>query len=119
ADHAPGGGEAAREPRRGGPRRRGAARPRDPLRVDARAPGGGGRLDGGRRRRLGLAPRRAPPSPHPASVENRGMERRRLGGGGIEVTRIILGCGNFGGIGSAPPLLGQGESREEAAPILD
>ena len=25
------------------------------------------------------------------------MEERPLGGSGIEITRIILGCGNFGG----------------------
>jgi aryl-alcohol dehydrogenase-like predicted oxidoreductase len=47
------------------------------------------------------------------------VERRRLGGSGLEVSRIILGCGNFGGIGSAPELFGQGESREEAAAIMD
>ena len=27
------------------------------------------------------------------------MERAYLGGTGIRVSRIILGCGNFGGIG--------------------
>jgi len=32
---------------------------------------------------------------------------------------VILGCGNFGGIGSAPDFFGQGESREEALAILD
>jgi aryl-alcohol dehydrogenase-like predicted oxidoreductase len=47
------------------------------------------------------------------------VERRRLGGSGIEVSRIILGCGNFGGIGSAPELFGQGESREQAFAIMD
>jgi aryl-alcohol dehydrogenase-like predicted oxidoreductase len=47
------------------------------------------------------------------------VERRRLGGSGIEVSRIILGCGNFGGIGSAPALFGQGESREQAFAIMD
>ena len=47
------------------------------------------------------------------------MERRRLGGSDIDVSRVILGCGNFGGIGSAPELFGQGESREEAAAIMD
>ncbi|HYZ76019.1 MAG TPA: aldo/keto reductase [Gaiellaceae bacterium] len=47
------------------------------------------------------------------------MERRALGGSGLEVTRLILGCGNFGGVGSAPELFGQGESREEAAAIMD
>ena len=47
------------------------------------------------------------------------MERRPLGRSGLEVSRLILGCGNFGGIGSAPELFGQGESREEAFAIMD
>jgi aryl-alcohol dehydrogenase-like predicted oxidoreductase len=45
------------------------------------------------------------------------MERRRLGA--VEVSRIILGCGNFGGIGSAPEFFGRGESEEEAFRIMD
>src|SRR6266700_2362302 len=32
---------------------------------------------------------------------------------------LILGCGNFGGIGSAPELFGQGESLEEAFAVMD
>ena len=47
------------------------------------------------------------------------MERRQLGGTGIEVSRIILGCGNFGGIGSAPEFFRQGEGEEEAFRIMD
>ena len=47
------------------------------------------------------------------------MERAYLGGTGIRVSRIILGCGNFGGIGSAPAFFGKGESREEAFAIMD
>lgn len=35
------------------------------------------------------------------------------------VPRIALGCGNFGGIGSAPELFGQGETEEEAFAIMD
>jgi len=35
------------------------------------------------------------------------------------MTRIVLGCGNFGGIGSAPAFFGQGESEEEAFAIMD
>jgi aryl-alcohol dehydrogenase-like predicted oxidoreductase len=35
------------------------------------------------------------------------------------VSRIALGCGNFGGIGSAPELFGQGESRDEAFALMD
>jgi aryl-alcohol dehydrogenase-like predicted oxidoreductase len=33
--------------------------------------------------------------------------------------RVVLGCGNFGGIGSAPEFFGQGESREEAFAVMD
>jgi aryl-alcohol dehydrogenase-like predicted oxidoreductase len=47
------------------------------------------------------------------------VERRPLGRSGLDVSRIILGCGNFGGIGSAPALFGQGESREQAFAIMD
>jgi aryl-alcohol dehydrogenase-like predicted oxidoreductase len=47
------------------------------------------------------------------------MEERALGGSGIAVSRIILGCGNFGGIGSAPAFFGRGESKEQAFAIMD
>jgi aryl-alcohol dehydrogenase-like predicted oxidoreductase len=33
--------------------------------------------------------------------------------------QLILGCGNFGGIGSAPDFFGQGESEEEAFALMD
>jgi aryl-alcohol dehydrogenase-like predicted oxidoreductase len=35
------------------------------------------------------------------------------------VSRLILGCGNFGGIGSAPAFFGQGETEEEAFALMD
>jgi aryl-alcohol dehydrogenase-like predicted oxidoreductase len=35
------------------------------------------------------------------------------------MTRLVLGCGNFGGIGSAPELFGQGESEAQAFAIMD
>lgn len=47
------------------------------------------------------------------------MDYRQLGGTGLELSRIGLGCGNFGGIGSAPELFGQGESEEEAFALMD
>jgi aryl-alcohol dehydrogenase-like predicted oxidoreductase len=47
------------------------------------------------------------------------VETRPLGATGIEISRLVLGCGNFGGIGSAPAFFGQGESREEAFAIMD
>src|SRR5512142_758960 len=47
------------------------------------------------------------------------MERRRLGRTRLELSRIGLGCGNFGGIGSAPVLFGGGETREQAFELMD
>jgi len=47
------------------------------------------------------------------------VEERDLGGSGIRVSRVILGCGNFGGIGSAPAFFGQGETREQAFALMD
>jgi aryl-alcohol dehydrogenase-like predicted oxidoreductase len=34
------------------------------------------------------------------------------------VERVVLGCGNFGGVGSAPELFGRGQSDEEAFAIM-
>jgi aryl-alcohol dehydrogenase-like predicted oxidoreductase len=47
------------------------------------------------------------------------VEQRALGRSGVAVTRVVLGCGNFGGIGSKPSLFGQGTTREEAFELLD
>jgi aryl-alcohol dehydrogenase-like predicted oxidoreductase len=47
------------------------------------------------------------------------MEARALGRSGIAVTRVILGCGNFGGVGSAPAFFGQGIPKDEAFRIMD
>jgi 1-deoxyxylulose-5-phosphate synthase len=47
------------------------------------------------------------------------VERRQLGRTDLEVSRIALGCGNFGGIGSAPAFFGAGESEEEGLAIMD
>src|SRR5919201_4368188 len=47
------------------------------------------------------------------------MEVRRLGRGTVEIARVVLGCGNFGGIGSAPEFFGAGESRDEAFALMD
>jgi aryl-alcohol dehydrogenase-like predicted oxidoreductase len=33
--------------------------------------------------------------------------------------RLILGCGNFGGIGSAPAFFGRGETKEQALGLMD
>lgn len=47
------------------------------------------------------------------------MEQRALGRSGVDVSRVILGCGNFGGIGSSPAFFGQGETEDEAHALLD
>ncbi len=47
------------------------------------------------------------------------MERAYLGGSGLEVSRIILGCGNFGGVGSAPAFFGRGDPHEQAFALMD
>jgi aryl-alcohol dehydrogenase-like predicted oxidoreductase len=45
------------------------------------------------------------------------MERAYLGE--TAVSRVILGCGNFGGVGSSPAFFGQGESMKEAFAVMD
>ena len=47
------------------------------------------------------------------------MEERLLGRSDVAITRIILGCGNFGGIGSSPAFFGQGTTREEAFQLMN
>jgi aryl-alcohol dehydrogenase-like predicted oxidoreductase len=47
------------------------------------------------------------------------MEFHNLGQTGLTVSPFGMGCGNFGGIGSAPAFFGQGESEEEAFTLLD
>jgi aryl-alcohol dehydrogenase-like predicted oxidoreductase len=38
---------------------------------------------------------------------------------GLTVARIALGCGNFGGIGSAPEFFGQGLTQDQAFELMD
>jgi aryl-alcohol dehydrogenase-like predicted oxidoreductase len=45
--------------------------------------------------------------------------RRRLGRSELTVPRVALGCGNFGGIGSAPELFGQGIGDDDAFALMD
>ena len=47
------------------------------------------------------------------------MKYKNLGGTGLKVSAVGLGCGNFGGIGSAPAFFGQGESEAEAFALMD
>lgn len=49
----------------------------------------------------------------------RAIERRPLGSSDISVPRVALGCGNFGGVGSAPALFGQGLNQDQAFALMD
>jgi aryl-alcohol dehydrogenase-like predicted oxidoreductase len=47
------------------------------------------------------------------------VEQRELGRSGVSISQVILGCGNFGGVGSAPAFFGQGIPKDEAFRIMD
>jgi aryl-alcohol dehydrogenase-like predicted oxidoreductase len=47
------------------------------------------------------------------------MEYRQLGWSGLRISRLVLGCGNFGGIGSAPAFFGMGENEAQAFELMD
>ena len=42
-----------------------------------------------------------------------------MSAGGLSLPRLALGCGSFGGVGSAPELFGQGLSTDEALELMD
>ena len=65
---------------------------------------------------------RTTPRPTPrvlADMQAGSIEYRYLGNTGLALSSYGMGCGNFGGIGSAPEFFGQGESEEEAFALLD
>ncbi len=47
------------------------------------------------------------------------IEGRPLGGSLLTIPRVALGCGNFGGVGSAPAFFGAGLSEDEAFALMD
>jgi len=47
------------------------------------------------------------------------VDYKNLGRTGLKVSAVGLGCGNFGGIGSAPAFFGKGETEEEALALMD
>jgi aryl-alcohol dehydrogenase-like predicted oxidoreductase len=47
------------------------------------------------------------------------MQYRRLGSTGLQISRLCLGCGNFGGVGSAPAFYGMGDTEQQAAELMD
>src|SRR2546421_6924498 len=47
------------------------------------------------------------------------MDYRALGRTGMRVSVLGLGCGGFGGIGSAPELFGKGEDKQTAFALMN
>jgi len=47
------------------------------------------------------------------------MDYRPLGSTGLKISRLGLGCGNFGGVGSAPAFYGMGETEPQAVELMD
>ncbi len=47
------------------------------------------------------------------------IESRPLGRAGLSIPRVALGCGNFGGIGSALDLVGRGLTDDQTAALMD
>jgi aryl-alcohol dehydrogenase-like predicted oxidoreductase len=47
------------------------------------------------------------------------MDYRPLGSTGLRISPLGLGCGNFGGVGSAPAFYGMGETEAQAFVLMD
>jgi aryl-alcohol dehydrogenase-like predicted oxidoreductase len=47
------------------------------------------------------------------------IEQRSLGRSGLDIPRVMLGCGNFGGVGSSPAFFGQGTPEDVAFELMD
>ena len=47
------------------------------------------------------------------------MDYRRLGSTGLKISCLGLGCGNFGGVGSAPEFYGLGENEQQAFELME
>jgi aryl-alcohol dehydrogenase-like predicted oxidoreductase len=47
------------------------------------------------------------------------LEQHRVGSSSLRLSRIALGCGNFGGVGSAPAFFGRGLDRDQALELMD
>src|SRR5260221_9867772 len=55
----------------------------------------------------------------PARVSATLAARRPVGDSGLVIPRIALGCGNFGGVGSAPAFFGQGLTQDQSLELMD
>src|SRR2546430_8146867 len=53
------------------------------------------------------------------TISTKGMEYRAFGRTGMKVSVLGLGCGGFGGVGSAPGLFGKGEDKATAFALMD
>src|SRR5689334_584028 len=56
--------------------------------------------------------------PHMAARAE-GVPQVELGGSGRPLTCVALGCGDFGGVGSAPAFFGRGLGEDEALALMD
>jgi len=53
------------------------------------------------------------------TISTKGMQYRAFGRTGMKVSVLGLGCGGFGGVGSAPELFGKGEDKATAFALMD
>src|SRR5713226_7976137 len=53
------------------------------------------------------------------TISTKEMEYRLFGRTGMRVSVLGLGCGGFGGVGSAPELFGKGEDKATAFALMD
>src|SRR6266576_3620486 len=67
----------------------------------------------------GASRKTKPPSRSDEKRERTASTSNRVAAMERAYPRVILGCGNFGGIGSAPAFFGQGETLEQALELMD
>src|SRR6202140_3866179 len=53
------------------------------------------------------------------TISTKGMQYRAFGRTGMKVSVLGLGCGGFGGVGSAPELFGKGEDKATPFALMD
>ena len=58
-------------------------------------------------------------TPRSDSVPARLAITRQAGRSGVTIPPVALGCGNFGGIGSAPEFFGQGLTQDQSLELMD